>query len=103
MPVDAAVIGPATLSVTQSLALFQSFLPKFSDVRKTNPDEDISIVQDVRYGEFAAVILSLGTGAMISALTGSSAPTYVAAACSLGLVLLYESALRARTEGNLNA
>jgi hypothetical protein len=98
MAVDAAVTGPAILSVTQSIALFQSFLPKFSEVRKTNPEDNQSIVQDVRYGEYAACILSIGTGVMISALTGSSVPTYVAGICSVGLVLLYESALRARNE-----
>ncbi len=100
---DPGVIGPAMLSLTQSVALFQTMLPKFSEIRKTNPEDNPELVQDVRMGELAAVLLTLGIGGMTSALTGSSVPSVVAVTSAAGLVLLYESALRARTGVNANA
>lgn len=100
---DSGVIGPAMLGMTQSIGLFQTMLPKFSEIRKTNPEDNPELVQDVRMGELAAVLLTLGIGAMTSALTGSAVPSVVAVTSSVGLVMLYESALRARTEVNSNA
>lgn len=94
---DPAVIGPATLSMTQSLALFQNFLPSFADISRADPETDVSIVNDVRRGELAAVLMTLGIGAMTSALTESPVPSVVALVTCTGLVLLYESALKART------
>lgn len=93
MAVDPNVIGPATLSMTQALSLFDSFLPKFTDLGKADPN-DINVVRDVRMGELAAVLMTLGIGGMTSALTGSSVPAVVALVTCTGLVLLYESALR---------
>lgn len=93
MAVSPDIIGPATLSMTQSLALFQGFLPSFQDISKATPD-DANFARDVRMGEFAAVLMTLGIGAMTSALTGSSVPTVVAFVTSAGLVALYENALR---------
>lgn len=103
MAVDPAVIGPATLSMTQALALFQNFLPKFSEIRLADPDVNQDIVRDVRMGELASVLMTLGIGGMTSALTGSSVPAVVALVTCGGLVLLYETALRARGEVNVNA
>ena len=100
---DPGVIGPAMLGMTQSISLFQTMLPKFSEIRKTNPEDNPAMVQDVRMGELAAVLLTLGIGGMTSALTGSSVPSVVAVTSAVGLVMLYESALRARTEVNANA
>jgi hypothetical protein len=103
MAVDPHVIGPATLSMTQALALFQNFLPKFSEIRLADPELNEGLVQDVRMGEFAAVMMTLGIGAMTSALTGSAVPSIVALVTSGGLVLLYEYALQARSGVNTDA
>lgn len=103
MPVDPHVIGPATLSMTQSLSLFQNFLPSFSDISQADPDRDVGIAQDVRRGELAAVLMTLGIGGMTSALTGSAVPSVVALVTCAGLVMLYESALKARNGVVVNA
>lgn len=96
MAVDPGVIGPATLSLTTALGLFQAFLPSFSEMAKTNPEDNPEMVQDVRMGELAAGVLTLGIGGMMSALTGSPVPSYVAIVAATILVVLYESALRKR-------
>jgi hypothetical protein len=98
MAVDPAVIGPATLSLTQSIGLFQAFLPSFSEIAKTNPEDNPALVQDVRMGELAAAVLTLGIGGMISALTGSPVPAIVSVISGAVLVVLYESALNRRQE-----
>lgn len=98
MPIDPGLIGPTTMGLTQSLSLFQGFLPKFSEIRKENPSANPDFVQDVRMGELAASLLTLGIGALMSSLTGTPYPAIVAAITALGLVALYESALRANAE-----
>lgn len=97
MPADPAVIGPATLSMTQSLSLFNQFLPSFTQISSADPN-DTAIVRDVRMGELAAVMMTLGIGGMTSALTGSSVPAVIAGLTCLGLVVLYETALKATGE-----
>lgn len=92
---DSNVIGPATLAMTQTVGLFQFFLPKLSDVRKADVATDVSIVGDVRMGEVGATALCLGIGAMVSSLTGSSVPVVVALLTALILICLYETTLKA--------
>ncbi len=89
------IFGPATLAMGQSISAFNSFLPKFAEVRKTNPVDDPGFAADVRMGEVAAVIVTMGVGAIASSLTGSPAPLYTGLFMCLVLVFLYESALRA--------
>jgi hypothetical protein len=93
---DSAGVGMATLCMTQSLTLFQNFLPRFQEISAANPDEDAGMVADVRMGELAAVITTLGIGGMTSALSGSSVPAVVSAITAGGLILLYEYALANR-------
>lgn len=95
MAVDPGIFGPASLGMTQAIAQFQTFLPSFTEIRKADPNEDAAMVQDVRMGELAAVLLTLGIGGMVSSLTGSPVPAVVSAVTCFGLVCLYESALRA--------
>lgn len=90
---DPALIGPTTFTVTQSITSFGAFLPTFREISAADP-ADTSFVRDVRLGEFAAVLLSLGIGGMTSALTGSPVPTTIALITCVGLVTLYEYALR---------
>ena len=102
MAVDPGIIGPATMSITQSLSLFQGFLPRFTDIRKENPLGNPEFVKDVRMGELAASLLTIGIGAMMSALTGSSVPAVLALITVIGLVTLYESALKSNAVVEVN-
>jgi hypothetical protein len=90
-----ADIGIATLALTQSYAQFQAYMPKLQDIRKTDPIENPEFAADVRIGEIAALIGSLGVGVIASSLTGDPLPAYVSLATSLMLIALYEYVLRA--------
>lgn len=97
MPVDPQLIGPATLAMTQSLSLFQGFLPKFEDIRKHPYGASPGFETDVRMGEVAATILTLGIGTIATGLTGSKVPVLVSLVSAVGLIVLYESALHANS------
>jgi hypothetical protein len=93
---DPQAVGMATLCMTQSMALFSQFLPRFQEISTADPAKDEGMVRDVRMGELAAVLTTLGIGGMTSALSGSSTPAVVAAITAGGLILLYEYALQNR-------
>lgn len=93
MPVPPELIGPATLAMTQSLSLFTTFLPKFTDI-KNGSSHDPGFATDVRMGELAAATLTIGIGTVASGLTGSSVPIGISILMVVALVMLYESALR---------
>lgn len=102
MPVDPAALGSATLALTQSVGVFQTILPKYTEIRNADPGDE-NFVRDVRVGELGAVAISLLIGAIASGMTGSPAPTVIALITSTGLVVLYESALSSRSEVNTDA
>lgn len=87
-------VGTAALAITQGIGAFNNFLPKLSEVRKHSIN-DPEFVADVRVGEFAAAALTVGVGAMVSSLTGDPVPTILAFIMAVGLIVLYESTLRA--------
>lgn len=87
------MFGPATLSITQGISAFTTFLPSLSDVRKADPT-DVSFAADVRMGEVAAVTLTVGIGVIASSLTGSPIPAGTAVLICLVLVMVYENALK---------
>lgn len=93
--VNADVIGPATLAITQGVGAFTTFLPRLADIRRADVSEDVGLAADVRLGEVAAVALTVGIGTITSSLTGSSVPVFVAVIVSFSLVMLYECTLRA--------
>ena len=88
-------IGIATLALTQSYSQFQAYLPKLQDIRKADPISDPEFAADVRIGEIAALIGSLGIGVIVSSLTNDPLPAYVSVITSLLLISLYEYVLRA--------
>lgn len=92
---DPNIFGPATLSVTQGIGAFNSFLPRLSEVRKANPHDNPDVAADVRMGEVAGVALTMGIGVIASSLTGSPVPAFTAAITCLVIIFLYESVLRA--------
>ena len=91
---DPSAIGPSITAMSTGIGAFGSMLPRLSDVRKTNPGDDPTTTADVRHGEVVAVVITVGVGVLMSALTKSNVPTYVALAVAIGLVLVYESTLR---------
>lgn len=86
--------GAAITAMSTGLGTFGSFLPRLSDVRKTDPMNDAESIRDVRHGEVMAVVVTVGAGIVLTALTKSNVPTYTALAVALGLVLVYETSLR---------
>lgn len=92
---DASVFGPASLAMTQGFTAFNSFLPKITDIRTADPNSNPDFAADVRLGEVAAASLTLGMGLITSSLTKSPVPTVVAFIVVVGLVVMYETVLRA--------
>lgn len=92
MPAD--VIGPSLLAVGQGVTSFTNFLPNFLDVRRASARDNPSFVKDVRTGELAAVVVTVGIGVIASSLTESPVPAYTSIVMSIILVGLYESVLR---------
>lgn len=95
MSVNQEILGPSILGITTAVGAVNSFLPNITEVRKASADGDPSFAADVRMGEVATVALAVGVGALVSSLTGSSVPVAMAVLASVGLVVLYESTLRA--------
>lgn len=90
MAVQPEMLGPSFLSITQSVGLFQGFLPRFSEIRQTTPGTNPTLERDIHAGMIGATMLSVGMGAVIANLTGSPVPVFVAMACCIGLISLYE-------------
>jgi hypothetical protein len=88
------IIGPATLTLTQSIGAFNTFLPPLSEIRRNDPANNPAFAADVRMGEIAAAALTIGVGAVTSSLTKSNVPILIGAMSALALVVLYESTLR---------
>ena len=86
-------LGPASLSIGTATSAFMGFLPKFSDVRRADPGDE-GMAKDIRLGEIAAVAVAMGTGLIVSSISGSPLPTVVAALMCILLVWCYESAKR---------
>lgn len=88
------MLGAATIGLTQGLSSASQFLPKLSEVRRAHAEANPDIVGDVRMGEIATTVITIGIGAIVSSLTGSSIPTVVAGIIVLVIIVLYEVALR---------
>ncbi len=88
-----AIFGPASLSISQAISGFSTFLPKLSEVRKAAPN-DPDMTGDVRMGEIGATSVVLGVSILTSSLTGSPAPILTGMLMCLVMIVLYEIALR---------
>ncbi len=88
--VPRAELGTATLAVTQSVVAFTAFLPNFIEVGKASKNE---IMDEVRLGETAAVIIALSIGALLGWLVSSVIPFFISAMMSFVLIALYETAM----------
>lgn len=86
-----AELGTATLAVTQSVVAFTAFLPNFVEVGKADKGE---VLNEVRLGETAAVVIAFAIGALLSWLVHSPVPFFISAVMCFVLVALYEVALQ---------
>jgi len=93
--------GPATLALTLGFTAFQTYLPKLSEVRRATPETHPDVAADVRVGEIAASVVTIGAGLIASSLTGSPLPTFISAIVILVLIGLYESTLQAKNPGSV--
>lgn len=89
------MLGPATLTLGQGLGMFQSFMPKFTDIAHHSYGSDPAFESDVRMAEMAASLVTLGVGILVSQMTGSAVPATVSVVVVVSLLTLYEKALRA--------
>lgn len=91
---DPNILGPATFVVGQGINAFMQFMPKMQDCRRNHPDDDPSFAADVRMGEAAASATTIGLGLIASSFTRSPVPAYLSVLMAIGMVTMYESALR---------
>lgn len=87
-------LGPASISIGTATSAFMGFLPKFSDVRRAEPDDE-GMTKDIRLGQIAASSVAIGTGVIVSSITGSPVPAFVAVLMCVILVWCYQNARKA--------
>src|SRR4051812_29515316 len=87
------MFGPASMVLSLSISQFQSMLPPIAEVRKASPTDN-DMAGDVRLGEIAASALAIGVGAIASSLLGDPLPVLISSFVAIGLIVIYEQALR---------
>lgn len=87
-------LGPASISIGTATSAFMGFLPKFSDVRRAEPDDE-GMSKDIMLGQIAACAVAIGTGVIVSSLSGSPVPAVVSVLMSALLVWCYQNARKA--------
>lgn len=97
------MLGPATLTLGQGLGMFQSFMPKFTDIAHHPYGSDPGFERDCRMAETAASLVTLGVGILVSQMTGSPVPATISVVVVVSLLALYEKALRSGGEALSNA
>lgn len=90
---SAAAAGVSITVTSMMMSGFTAFLPTLREVRQGSAN-DPKMVNDVRYGQFAAGVLAVGIGALMAFLSGSSTPLYVALFTTAIFAMIYELALR---------
>lgn len=86
---DSGGIAAATISIGQTIAAYQFFLPKLQDVRKADSaDEDMRA--DVLIGQLAAGSVSMTVGGMLTAMTGSQAPVWATLFIAVVMAVIYQ-------------
>lgn len=92
MAVDGGIMAAATVSLGQSISAYSFFLPPLREVRQATVNSPV-IRGDVRLGQVAAGVVSIGVGVMLSYLVGSAIPTVVALLTATMVAVIYETAL----------
>lgn len=88
-------LGPASITLGTATSAFMGFLPKFSDIRRAEPDDE-GMKKDVWLGQVAAAAVAIGTGLIVSSLSGSPVPAFVAVLMTVVLAWCYQSAMRSK-------
>lgn len=92
MAVDGGIMAAATVSLGQSISAYSFFLPPLREVRQATVSSPV-MRGDVRMGQIAAGVVSIGVGVMLSYLVGSAIPTVVALLTATMVGVIYETAL----------
>lgn len=87
------LLGPTNIAIGSATAAFMGFMPKFTDVRRANAD-DAAMRADVKLAEIAAFAVAMGTGLIVSNITGSPFPAIVTLLMCAVLIACYRSAMR---------
>lgn len=87
-------LGPASISIGTATSAFMGFLPSFTEVRRSSPD-DVGMQKDLRLGQIAATAVAVGTGIIVSYMSGSSVPVVVSILMSVLLIWCYQNARKA--------
>lgn len=93
---DSNAYAAATVSLGQTVVAYTYFLPRLSEVRRADPD-DPYMAGDVRLGQIASAALSGGIGALLSWMTQSPVPIYVAAVVAVIIAAVYHYAMNGET------
>lgn len=90
-----ATIDPGTLGVVlTSSSLYVSLLPPLKDVRRADPDSETAT--DVHIGVGMASVVLIGSGVLITYLSGDRRALYMTIAMSVLMAAVYEATLRLR-------
>lgn len=87
-------LGPSSIALGTATSAFMGFLPKFSEIRRADPNDE-GMNKDILLGQIAAVAVSVGTGVIVSSLTGSPIPAFVAVLMCVILLGCYNAARKA--------
>jgi len=87
-------LGPASISLGTATSAFMGFCPSFSEVRRADPSDE-GMTKDIRLGQVAASAVAIGTGIIVSYLSGSPVPAVVSFMMSALLVWCYQNARKA--------
>lgn len=96
---DANGYAAATVSLGQTVIAYTYFLPRLSEVRRAQPDDEL-MRGDVRLGQIAAAALSGGIGITLSYMTQSPLPVYVAAFIAIIIAVVYQYAMSGERGSN---
>lgn len=87
-------LGPAGISIGTTTSAFMAFLPSFTEVRRADPDDE-GMEKDLKLGQIAACSVAIGTGIIVSYVSGSSVPAVVSVLMSALLIWCYQNARKA--------
>lgn len=95
MSADPGAVTGAAISIGQTVGAYQFFLPRISDVRRSDPDES-GMRGDVLLGQLAAGAVSLSVGILLAWMTGSAVPVYATLFVALVIAAFYQLALNGK-------
>jgi hypothetical protein len=91
------MFAPGTLAVTQGITAFNAFLPPLAQVRKNHPMHNPDFAADVRAGEMAGTVITVGIGVIASGIVGHPLPVYTAVLICAVIIAVYEYVLRSNS------